>query len=507
MIELRPYQNEHAGEVRQSFLDGFLAVLLVLATGAGKTIIFCYIALMAAMRGNSVLILAHRDALIKQASRKLNENGVDHGIIMAGYTPKPYCKVQVASVQTMVRRIKKQKFDFKLIIVDEAHLSCAKSYHLILGSMPDARVLGVTGTAGRLDGKGLGRHAGGHFDKIIVGTSTPDLIKMGWLVRPVVYAPEAQLDLSSVEKTKGDYDEAQLAAVVDRPVITGSAVEHYKRICNGVPAVAWCINLKHAEHVAAELTAAGIPAAMLKGDHTGDERDAVMAKLTSGEIKVVTFCQLLVEGVDCPAIGCIILLRPTYSLTSYLQVIGRGLRPDPADPSKVCCYVLDHAGLTWRHGLADEVREWTLDGVKKRKKKDGDKKGPKVDIVQCNNCWAVFNAAPICPQCGQDMPKRTRTIEEVEGELHEVTPEMVAARRKNRNREIHAAQTLDDLRALGQKYGYKDGWADVKWQFVKRQREYREQREQERDEERLAVMATYKDDPAFSRWLNTTLNP
>lgn len=495
-IQLRPYQVDAEDDVRTAFMEGARAVILTIPTGGGKTVIFSKIVRGAAERGNPSLIIAHRDALIKQASRKLSEYGVDHGIIMARYTPRPYAPAQVASIQTLIRRISKRPEAFqhyKLVVIDEAHLSMANSYRTVVDLMPNAKILGVTGTPSRLDGKGLGTHAGGFYDQLILGPSIPELIAQGHLVRPVVYGPLEQLDLSEVNRVRGDYDESQLAEVVDKPTITGSAVEHYKRICPDVPAVAWCVNLKHAEHVAAEFNAAGVAAVVLKGDHTGEERDAAMAALASGQIKVVAFCQLLVEGVDCPAIGCIIILRPTYSLTSTLQVIGRGLRPDPANPAKTVCYVLDHAGLTFRHGFADEEREWSLDGIAKKPKKPKDKNmGDRIDIAQCVNCFHVFQTQPTCPNCGTPVPKRERTIEHVDGELDVITPEMVAARKKERRIEIAQAKTLDELKKLAEKYGYKPGWADVKWGFKKKARDrFRGNREAEW-ESRIAAYQQYQ---------------
>jgi DNA repair protein RadD len=184
---LRDYQDIFVHEVRLRFREGHKAVLLVAATGAGKTVVFSHIAHSAAGKGKRVLILAHRDQLIKQASRKLNENGVSHGIIMAGFTPNMRRLVQVASVQTLVRRVEKlaeSGWKPDLIVIDEAHLSAAASYLKILGVWPDAMVLGVTGSPVRLDGKGLGRKAGGCFDIIVQGITIKELIEQGYLVKP-----------------------------------------------------------------------------------------------------------------------------------------------------------------------------------------------------------------------------------------------------------------------------------------------------------------------------------
>lgn len=475
IVALRDYQNDFVEKIRARFLAQVKALLLVAATGAGKTVVFSYIARNAAAKGNRVLILAHRDTLIKQASRKLNDYGVQHGIIMAGFTPNRMRKVQVASVQTLIRRLKSMPADsFELIVIDEAHLSAAKSYMDIIKHFNTARVLGVTGSPIRLDGKGLGRHAGGMFDEIVMGISIKQLIEQGYLVRPAVYAAPIQVDLSEVKKVGGDYDSDALAAVMDKPKITGSAIENWKRICPGTAAVAWCANVSHAQHVAEEFNAAGIPALCLSGESSSEERDRALRRLEDGSLKIITFAMLLVEGVDCPAIGAVILLRPTMSLSSYLQVIGRGLRTIyggkfdlntaegrfaaiAAGPKGDRCFVLDHAGMTMKHGFADDDREWSLDGVVKQKGKKKEEKP--LDLAQCPKCHLVHVPAPECPGCGHVYEKLKNKLEYAEGDLQEVTPEMRALMKAQRTKELKSKKTLAELESYGAQKGYSPGWA------------------------------------------------
>lgn len=465
-ITLRDYQETAVVEVRQAFRAGYKALLLVLSTGAGKTIIFSYIAKNAVEKGNNVLILAHRDQLIKQASNKLRDYELRHGIIMAGFTPDHSSRAQIASVQTLVRRLDKIRFKPKLIIIDEAHLSAAASYRAIVAAFPDALILGVTGSPCRLDGKSLGLKSGGLYDYMIKGISIGDLIARGFLVRPAVYAPAEQLDLSEVHMVGGDYNEKELASVVDKPKITGSAIEHYKRICPDVPAVAWCVTVQHAQHVADEFNANGVKAIMLCGEDSSETRDMALKALETGEVKVITFVGILIEGVDCPAIGAIILLRPTMSLSSYLQVIGRGLRPytNRLGMVKNCCYVLDHAGLSFKHGLADEERDWELDVEPKKK---GKKKAnePRENILQCvgdGGCfriWKKEDSPTCCPHCGKPVPVINNKMEHAEGELTEITPEIAARMRAAKQGELKNAETLAEYERIGAERGYKPGWA------------------------------------------------
>lgn len=478
-IEPRDYQHVFIEKVRAKFRE-WMAVLLVAATGSGKTVVFSFIARAAASKGNRVLILAHRDTLIKQASAKLADYGVEHGIIMAGFTPTRHALVQVASVQTLVRRLDKIPLDFDLIIIDEAHLSAAASYRKIIAAIlernPKCKLLGVTGSPCRLDGKGLGKVAGGLYDDMVQGISIKELIEQAYLVRPAVYAPADRLDLSGVKMVGGEYEAQSLAELMDKPKITGDAILAWKKHCPGVPAVAWCANVAHAQHVAAEFNAAGVPALALSGEDDPVERDKALRALAKGTIKVVTFAMLLVEGVDCPAIGAIIMLRPTMSLASYLQVIGRGLRPVYADgmpldtveqrraailagPKGDRCFVLDHAGLTFKHGFADEIREWSLEGVKKKKgakKKDE----PTLALRQCPKCFLVTEPAPVCPGCGHVYEQRGAP-EHVDGELAEITPEMAESMKAWRAKAMKKARTREDLEEIQKRMGYSAAWVDL----------------------------------------------
>ncbi len=478
-VTLRDYQEDAVAGVR-GLLREHGAVLLVLPTGGGKTICFSYIAANASQRGRTVFILAHLDTLLKQASNKLRDCGLDHGIISPAFTPALYKRVQVASVQTLVRRLEKVKKAPDLLIIDECHLSSAASYIKVvahfLAMNPQMKVLGVTATASRLDGKGLRKGGGGLFEALYCGVSFGEMIRRAFLCRPVVYASPNVLDLSGVKKKGGDYDSSSLAEAMDKPKITGDAVEHYQRICPGVPAIAWCANVAHAQHVAAEFNARGITALALSGENDTKERDDALAALAAGTVKVVTFAMLLVAGVDCPAIKAIIMLRPTMSLASYLQTVGRGSRPIyapgmpqgtieerlaamDAGPKGRTFFVLDHAGLVFKHGFAEDEREWSLDGLKKKagkKKKQDDT----LDLKQCPKCHIIHHPEPVCPGCGHVYQTRQRTLEHEDGELQEITPEKKAEMAKARQIEVGKAKTLEELQEIAKQRGYSERWAD-----------------------------------------------
>lgn len=452
MLSLRYYQQDAVGAIRNSYQSGYRAPLLVLPTGGGKTVVFSYIAATSQSKGNRVLILVHRVELLRQTSAKLAEAGVYHGLISPKYTPNLHAPVQVASVQTLIKRLDKiQPPD--LIIIDEAHHAIAGSWRTVINAFPNARVLGVTATPCRGDGTGLGQEAGGVFDDIVIGPQVPELIQGGFLVKPIIYAPREKLDLTSVKITRGDYDIKQVEDLVDKPTITGDAVKHYMRICPGAPAVVFCVSVAHAQHVAEEFRKSGFRAYHADGTLDDDMRARILNGLGNGTVDVVTSCDLISEGTDIPAIGCAILLRPTQSLGLYIQQVGRALRT--AD-GKRHAYILDHVGNVLTHGLPDEHREWTLEGERRRKKSKKDQE-PTIRVTQCEKCYSIHEPAPQCPSCGYVYPVKDTVPQQVDGELIEVDPSKL---RRQKITEVAKARTREELERIAQERGYKAGWVN-----------------------------------------------
>lgn len=462
-ISLRDYQSRDVDRLRQAYRSGFRAPLYVLSTGGGKTIIFSYIAQQAAARGNRVLILVHRQELLRQSSDSLEALGVDHGLVAPG---RSYSgdRVQVASVQTLVRRLGKVPAP-DLIIIDESHHASASSWRKIIQAYPTARLLGVTATPIRMDGKGLGTSAGGFFDTMIEGPSIRDLIAGEYLCPPRVYAPPTDFSAEGLRSKFGDFVQKEIAAAVDKPVITGSAVDHYRKICAGTPAITFCASVAHAEHVAAEFRAAGFRAASVDGTMDDGRRKSLINALGSGGLHVLTSCDIISEGTDIPVVGAAILLRPTQSTGLFLQQIGRALR---VCPGKKHAIILDHVGNCLRHGMPDEVRTWSLDG---EDRKAASKKPQTVleRVKQCEKCYSVHPPAPVCPFCGF-VYEGGRELEQVDGELAEITEEQAEFMRRQRKREIGRAQTLEDLQAIARERGYKPGWAKIIWNARKGRR-------------------------------------
>ena len=443
-MQLRPYQQQAINDLRLAYRGGARAPLLVAATGAGKTIILAAITQAVAARGRRVLILVHRRELIRQASAKLTQAGVNHGIIAAGFEPSDH-PVQVASVQTLARRLERQHWQPDLIVIDEAHHAIAGTWTNVISHWPNSLLLGVTATPVRQDGRGLGAM----FDRLVLGPSTAELVAAGYLTPVKIYAPPQVADLTGIRTRAGDYANDQAAAAMTRPTVTGDAITHYQRITAGQPAIAFCCNVNHATTVSDAFNAAGISAATLLGNTT--DRDAIVARFAAGELQVLVTVDVVSEGFDCPGAAVAILLRPTQSEGLYLQQVGRVLRPAPGKPHAI---ILDHVGNVHRHGFPDDHRDWSLDD----RLRTG-KGGPPAPCVRtCETCFAAFAPAPQCPVCGTPSKLSTRELKQQAGELQELAREAVA---RSRRRDQGQAQTLQQLIHLGQQRGMKNpvAWA------------------------------------------------
>ena len=451
-MQLRPYQADAVAQLRAAYSSGKRAPLFCLPTGGGKTFVFSYIANNATARGNRVCILVHRQELLLQASRSLQAIGVRHGLIAPGYIQNRE-PVQIASVQTLGRRINNTRsvntfHNFDLVIVDEAHHAVAGTWKRLIEAMPQARILGVTATPVRTDGQGLSDV----FDAMVVGPSVETLIDMGFLVRPVVYAPPSALDLSGVRRRGGDYDQRELATRMDKPTITGDAVKHYRKLCDGKPAIAFCASVAHAQHVAEQFKASGYSARSIDGSMLDTERKQAIADLGQGRLQVLTSCDIVSEGTDIPVVEAAILLRPTQSLGLYLQQVGRALRPAPGKDRAI---ILDHVGNCLRHGLPDDQREWTLDGLPRSARSKSDDE-PDVTVKQCEKCFAVFKPSLVCPACGHVHAPKAREIQQNDGELEEVDANLLRAQQRQ---EVGKARTLEQLIEVAKRRGYNVRWA------------------------------------------------
>jgi DNA repair protein RadD len=446
-MTLRPRQQKALDDIRAVYREGRRSPILCAATGFGKTHTSAEIIRSALEKGRTIWFLAHLREILDDTAKRLSSVDIPFGEIAAGKPREYHHRVQIVSVQTAVRRDDLPKPD--LVIVDECHLAVAATYKKVLGKAGNPMLLGLTGTPCRLDGRGLGEL----FDEIIPTCSTGTLIDEG-LLAPIKYFAPHVPDLKQLRMQAGDYKQSDLDAEMDRPKIIGDVIKQYQKHCNGSRAVAFCTSIKHAQHVASEFCGAGYRAVAISGKSTKEERNHALAGLRDGSLQIVCNAQLWVAGVDVPQIECIILLRPSKSLTFYLQAIGRGLR---TSLGKSHLTVLDHAGCIFEHGPPQMQRQWSLQGRQKR----GETATP---VKQCPACYCAHDPGPVCPECGYVYPVADRDGPEmVDGELQEINMreaaalERIAQKKQQiaKRAEQGRAKTLEQLIELGKKRNYK----------------------------------------------------
>lgn len=440
MIQLRDYQQDLFERAQQSFRAGNKHPLIQLVTGGGKSALLAKICQGSIDKGTPTMAVAHRRELISQLSCALAKFGVKHCIVA---TPDVIAEIRrlhiadfgwpmidqnspvmVASVQTLVRRFDKLPHEPKLIITDEGHhLTEGSTWAKVHERFPRAYGLLLTATPCRLDGKGLGKGQGGYADDIILGPPMRELIDRGFLSDYRLFGPPSAIAMTGVKTKFGDYAKEDLAVAMDKPSITGDVVSHYKELAADKLGVAFCVSVAHAEHVAESFRAAGITSLAVHGTLDGAERRKRLKDFADRKIMVITAADIISEGVDIVGIECAMLLRPTQSLSLYLQQIGRALRPAPGKETAI---VLDHAANFSRHGLPDSDFGWSLDGRKKSKAEKEAQEKP-VAALQCPKCQFIDYPRKICgaPKiaggtCDHVFEIKSRKLEQVDGTLQEV---------------------------------------------------------------------------------------
>ena len=352
MLTPRDYQSEAIEDVLFHWHEGTTRQLICLPTGTGKTVIFALLAKQLNMR---TLVICPSNELIQQAMGKFKDvwPGVSIGIVKAE-ADEVDAQVVVASIQTASRpgrleRLRQQGFGLQ--IIDEAHRSAAPSYTTVISGLgfdrmdPKKLMLGTTATPKRGDGIGLG----GIFEKITFERSMKTMIRAGYLAPLIGKQIQTRVELDDIKVRHGDFIAGQLAARINTRARNQLIVDNFQiygedRRC----ALAFCAGVQHALDLAALFCLNGISAAAVYGSMPDDERAKIIQGFKDGQYRVVTNCQLLTEGFDCPGIDCILLGRPTKSEALFTQMIGRGTR---IMPPKQDCLILDYTDNTARLDL------------------------------------------------------------------------------------------------------------------------------------------------------------
>jgi ATP-dependent helicase IRC3 len=342
-FSLRSYQQEALSSVVDNLNKGINKQLVVLPTGAGKTVIFSnlpnYVDSPLPM-----LVLAHRGELLTQAREKILWSNPQLDVqIEKAEQHADLCDVVVASVPTLGRieseRILKYPKDyFKTIVIDEAHHAAAASYRRIIDYFSPALLLGVTATPQRSDSVRLTDV----FQEIVYYKTIQDLIKEGYLCRLVGYRVKTDTDISEVETNNGDYVASQLEEAINTPARNASVVAAYLQIASEKKAIVFASGVQHANDLALSFQQK-VTTEVLLGTTSEDDRFAILQRFKSGQTKVLVNVGVLTEGFDEPSVEAIILARPTRSSLLYTQIVGRGTR---LFEGKEHCIIIDIADTT-----------------------------------------------------------------------------------------------------------------------------------------------------------------
>ncbi|MBT9282080.1 MAG: DEAD/DEAH box helicase family protein [Hydrogenibacillus schlegelii] len=343
-ITLRPYQEEAVAAVEAAYARGIRRPVVAMATGLGKTIVFAEIL---RRRGDTALVIAHRDELIRQAVEKI-ATVIPHAEIgvVKGQEDQPDAQIVVASVQSLhPKRLSRwAPGRFATVVIDEAHHAIAPSYRRVVDHLQPDLLLGVTATPFRGDRITLK----GIFDDVVYSFGIVDGIRSGYLADIEAYRIETKISLDAVRTAAGDFVERDLARAIDVPDRNKAVVQAYRRHADGRKAIVFAAGVRHAESLVGEFRKDGVRAEAVFGHTPAEERRAVLERFRAGEIPVLVNVAVLTEGFDEPSVEAVILARPTKSLVLYTQMVGRGTRLSPGKDRVILIDVVD---ATVRHRL------------------------------------------------------------------------------------------------------------------------------------------------------------
>lgn len=424
-LSLRPYQRESLDALYQYWQAGKGNGLLVLPTGAGKSLVLAALCqeLLASYPTLRIGIVTHVKELISQNYQELLRlwPQAPAGIYSAGIGRRDArSQILFMGIQSVHNKTA-QLGAFDLLLVDEAHLippSAETTYGRFISRLKDEtsdmRIVGLTATPYRLSTGLLHRGKDRIFEDIVYDANVADLIEEGYLSSLVSKATAQQLDVSGVHKRGGEYVEKELQIAIDKDWITKAAVDEIVQFGQDRKAwIAFCTGVKHSENVRDAVRAAGFSCESVTGDTPKGERDRIVRDFKSGRIRCLTSVGVLSTGFNAPQVDLIALLRPTASCGLYLQQVGRGLR---LAPGKENCLVLDFAGNIKRFGPIDTI---TVSGAAKAKDADAEKTPL---AKECPNCASLvaLNARQ-CPTCSYLWPLKD------EPPKHEATADAVSA--------------------------------------------------------------------------------
>lgn len=364
---LRPYQQDVKDKIF-TLWKSEKNVMLQMPTGAGKTILFSSVINdIIKVPDSKILIIAHRKELLEQISSHLSKYNIEHGIISSNRKRCLEKRVQVASIQTLTHKNNEEitkSFVPNFIVIDEAHHTLAKTYDQLWKLYPLSWKLGVTATPCRINGAPFTNH----FSELISSLSVKELIEKGFLSDYTFYTENPDSDLSkailSIKKksSTGDYRINDLLQNLNVERHVKKLVLSYSTYANGLKGIVYCISIEHAHNICEAYKNIGVVAEYIDSKTPKTEREQIVQDFKDGKIQVLVNVDIFSEGFDCPDVEFIQMARPTWSLSKYMQQVGRGLRTSLGKDKTI---ILDNAGMYARFGLPSDTRLWnaTFAGV------------------------------------------------------------------------------------------------------------------------------------------------
>lgn len=462
-ISLYAYQLALLSAIRESLRAGYRRIMAYLPTGGGKTrVATAIMQLTIAKSVGRVIVVANRKQLVHQFATALQSAGLSVGILQGDNTRDLDKRVIVASIDTIHAR--GCIFDdVSLFIIDEAH-ACAGStkfrdllfrYNRIpcigLSATPFARGLGKPYP--ELGGKRL-------FEDLIVGATVQSLVDHRFLTDIEIYAPSKpdMTGAKTVRTAEGeqDYRQADIDKAADRLELIGDIVRHWLKLADGVKTICFASSIAHSKHIVEQFRAAGVSAEHLDCYMDDDTRKDILARFERGEFTILSNVSLLSEGFDVPDTACMILARPTKSLTRFLQMVGRVLRR--AD-GKVRALLLDHSGSVELIGHPFDDLPLKLDDGKPNKSARQDRKKP--EPKPCPQCKFIKpRGVHRCPKC-DFAPEQQSNVEVKDGELRRLDRKAKKPATPDRKQHVYS-----QLLFIARAQGHASGWVAHKYRAM-----------------------------------------
>ena len=402
MLTLRPYQQEAVASVYEHLRTRDDNPCVVIPTGGGKTPVMATICRDAVKQWQGrILILAHVKELLAQSAEKLRQvcPEVKFGIYSAGLKKRETkAPVIVAGIQSIYKRAC-ELGPVDLILVDEAHMIAVEGEGMYRQFLADARIVcphlrivGFTATPFRLK-SGLICTPDHFLNHVCYEIGVRELIVQGYLSPLITKAGRDKIDTSNVQVRGGEFVAGLLESLMDEPKLVEAACrETMQHVADRKSVLIFASGVRHGQHVVETLISQhGIECGFVTGETPTAERDRLLVRFKSGELRFLCNVNVLTTGFDAPNVDCVVLLRPTMSPGLYYQMVGRGFR---LAPGKQNCLVLDFGGNVLRHGPVDALQ------VEARSTGGGE-----APMKECPICMAMILAGyATCPHCGYTFP-------------------------------------------------------------------------------------------------------